>query len=58
MEKLKNLVNPGAKKDDEVMYGTGRSDDPVHTGDSSTSTSTGTHSGQGMLFKIMLILRY
>ncbi len=41
MEKLKNLVNPGGKKDDEVMYGSGVSDDPVHSG------NTGTHSGPG-----------
>lgn len=43
MEKLKNLVNPGSKKDDEVLYGSGRSDDPVHSG------ATGTQSGQGKL---------
>ena len=41
MDKLKNLVNPGSKKDDDVMYGSGISDDPVHSG------TAGTHSGQG-----------
>lgn len=49
MEKLKNLVNPGSKKDDEVMYGSGRSDDPVHTGDTSMG-NTNTGSGQGSHF--------
>ncbi|KAL8830274.1 MAG: hypothetical protein Q9191_001527, partial [Dirinaria sp. TL-2023a] len=32
MEKIKNILNPGHKKDEEIMYGSGRSDDPVHTG--------------------------
>ena len=41
MDKLKNLVNPGSKKDDDVMYGSGISDDPVHSG------NDGTRSGQG-----------
>lgn len=36
--------NPGAKKDDEVMYGSGRSDDPVHTG-SNTVSGEGSHFG-------------
>ncbi len=43
MEKLKNMINPGSKKDDEVMYGSGQSDDPVHSG----SGLTGGQSGQG-----------
>lgn len=41
MEKLKNIINPGSQKDDEVMYGSGRSDDPVHSGNLNTS-------GQGL----------
>lgn len=49
MEKLKNLVNPGSKKDDEVMYRSGRSDDPVHTGDANTG-NTHVGSGQGSHF--------
>ncbi|KAL8662214.1 MAG: hypothetical protein Q9202_004896 [Teloschistes flavicans] len=31
MEKIKNIINPGKSKDDEVMYGSGQSSDPVHT---------------------------
>ena len=50
MEKLKNLVNPGSKKDDEVMYGSGLSDDPVHSG------STGTRSGQGSFLLSIIFL--
>lgn len=42
MDKIKNLVNPGSKKDDEVLYGSGVSDDPVHSG------TAGTHAGQGI----------
>ena len=41
MDKIKNLVNPGSKKDDEVMYGTGVSDDPVHSGGSGIQSSQG-----------------
>ncbi|KAI9877958.1 MAG: hypothetical protein M1830_002365 [Pleopsidium flavum] len=44
MEKLKNIINPGSKKDDEVMYGSGQSSDPVH------SANTGGVSGQGSHF--------
>lgn len=40
--------NPGSKKDDEVMYGSGRSDDPVHSGSTNTD-NTNTTSGQGTL---------
>lgn len=43
MDKIKNLVNPGSNKDDEVMYGSGVSDDPVHSG------SAGAHPSQGKL---------
>ncbi|KAL8951931.1 MAG: hypothetical protein Q9222_002115 [Ikaeria aurantiellina] len=32
MEKIKNMINPGKSKDDEVMYGSGQSSDPVHNG--------------------------
>ena len=42
------LSNPGSKKDDEVMYGSGRSDDPVHTGATNLGSSH-TGSGQGKL---------
>lgn len=45
MEKLKHLVNPGKEKDDEVMYGTGRSSDPLHSG-----TSTNRPAGDGSHF--------
>ncbi|KAL8725473.1 MAG: hypothetical protein Q9166_007335 [cf. Caloplaca sp. 2 TL-2023] len=62
MEKIKNMINPGKSKDDEVMYGTGESNDSVHTGtgtqatrshnaseplSSSTATSTREPVGQG-----------
>lgn len=40
--------NPGSKKDDQVMYGSGPSDDPVHTGGTNTG-NTNTSSGQGKL---------
>ncbi|KAL9028644.1 MAG: hypothetical protein Q9196_003022 [Gyalolechia fulgens] len=40
MEKIKNLINPGKSKDDEVMYGSGQSGDPVHTGVASQATSS------------------
>ncbi|KAI4176589.1 MAG: hypothetical protein LQ343_000880 [Gyalolechia ehrenbergii] len=40
MEKIRNLMNPGKSKDDEVMYGSGQSGDPVHTGSASQATSS------------------
>ncbi|KAL8647948.1 MAG: hypothetical protein Q9226_006216, partial [Calogaya cf. arnoldii] len=40
MDKLKNLIHPGKSKDDEVMYGTGQSSDPVHTGTGIQATSS------------------
>ncbi|KAL8722115.1 MAG: hypothetical protein Q9225_001359 [Loekoesia sp. 1 TL-2023] len=40
MEKIKNLVNPGKSKDDEIMYGSGQSGDPVHSGTQSQATSS------------------
>ncbi|KAL8852552.1 MAG: hypothetical protein Q9221_002548 [Calogaya cf. arnoldii] len=40
MEKLKNLIHPGKSKDDEVMYGSGQSSDPVHTGTGTQATSS------------------
>ncbi|KAL8930097.1 MAG: hypothetical protein Q9172_000182 [Xanthocarpia lactea] len=40
MEKIKNIINPGKSKDDEVMYGSGQSGDPVHTGTGSQATSS------------------
>ncbi|KAI9833966.1 MAG: hypothetical protein M1826_005871 [Phylliscum demangeonii] len=45
MDKLKNLVHPGKAKDDEVLYGSGQIDDPVHSGiGTGTGTGTGTSS--------------
>ncbi|KAL6720455.1 hypothetical protein ACLMJK_002378 [Lecanora helva] len=43
MDKIKNLVNPGSKKDDEVMYGSGTSDDPVHSGTAGAQSGQGSH---------------
>ncbi|KAL9597237.1 MAG: hypothetical protein Q9219_005280 [cf. Caloplaca sp. 3 TL-2023] len=40
MEKIKNLIHPGKSKDDEVMYGSGQSGDPVHTGSGSQATGS------------------
>ncbi|KAL8779805.1 MAG: hypothetical protein Q9213_006763 [Squamulea squamosa] len=40
MDKIKNILNPGKSKDDEVMYGSGQSGDPVHTGTGSQATSS------------------
>ncbi|KAL8675511.1 MAG: hypothetical protein Q9168_000023 [Polycauliona sp. 1 TL-2023] len=40
MEKIKNMIHPGKSKDDEVMYGSGQSADPVHTGTGSPATTT------------------
>ncbi|KAL8943227.1 MAG: hypothetical protein Q9216_001215 [Gyalolechia sp. 2 TL-2023] len=40
MEKIRNLMNPGKSKDDEVMYGSGQSGDPVHTGSAPQATSS------------------
>ncbi|MCJ1368732.1 hypothetical protein MMC16_007877 [Acarospora aff. strigata] len=45
MEKLKNLINPGAKHDEEVMYGSGRSSDPVHSGNTGGVSGQGSHAG-------------
>ncbi|KAL8761281.1 MAG: hypothetical protein Q9184_002576 [Pyrenodesmia sp. 2 TL-2023] len=39
MEKIKNILHPGKSKDDEVMYGSGQSDDPVKAGTGSQATS-------------------
>ncbi|KAL8694931.1 MAG: hypothetical protein Q9218_000502 [Villophora microphyllina] len=41
MEKIKNIIHPGKSKDDEVMYGSGQSGDPVHMG--TGSQATGSH---------------
>ncbi|MCJ1308723.1 hypothetical protein MMC25_002377 [Agyrium rufum] len=46
MDKLKNILNPGGKADDEVLYGTGQSSDPVHSGTSETG-QTGSLTGEG-----------
>ncbi|KAL9605581.1 MAG: hypothetical protein Q9179_001239 [Wetmoreana sp. 5 TL-2023] len=40
MEKIKNIINPGKSKDDEVMYGSGQSNDPVHMGTGSQAASS------------------
>ena len=40
--------NPGSKKDDEVMYGSGQSGDPVHAGNSRME-HVNPGSGQGKL---------
>ncbi|KAL8985054.1 MAG: hypothetical protein Q9205_001145 [Flavoplaca limonia] len=40
MEKIKNMINPGKSKDDDVMYGNGQSGDHVHTGTGSEATSS------------------
>ncbi|CAF9938892.1 MAG: hypothetical protein HETSPECPRED_001412 [Heterodermia speciosa] len=54
MEKLKNLINPGSKKDDEVMYGSGKSGDPVHdhpvSANPITSNKTGDDTGPTSAF--------
>ncbi|KAI4129600.1 MAG: hypothetical protein LQ347_003716 [Umbilicaria vellea] len=46
MEKIRNILNPSAKYDEEVLYGSGRSSDPVHSGTSGTTSSgPGSHLG-------------
>ncbi|KAL8738411.1 MAG: hypothetical protein Q9181_000782 [Wetmoreana brouardii] len=40
MDKIKNIINPGKSKDDEVMYGSGQSNDPVHMGTGSQAASS------------------
>ncbi|KAL8992976.1 MAG: hypothetical protein Q9169_006689 [Polycauliona sp. 2 TL-2023] len=39
MEKIKNMINPGKSKDDEVMYGSGQTADPVHSGTGSQANN-------------------
>jgi hypothetical protein len=46
------MINPGSKKDDEVMYGSGHSDDPVHSGSGLTSTQA----DQGKFHNTMQLL--
>ncbi|KAI9732487.1 MAG: hypothetical protein M1818_007525 [Claussenomyces sp. TS43310] len=46
MEKLRSLLSPGKNTDDEIMYGSGTSSDPVHSG----VGQTGTISGEGSHF--------
>ncbi|MCJ1436665.1 hypothetical protein MMC27_006046 [Xylographa pallens] len=43
MEKIRNVFNPGSKHDDEVLYGSGQSSDPIHSG----TSMTGSGSAQG-----------
>ncbi|MCJ1397519.1 hypothetical protein MMC11_000713 [Xylographa trunciseda] len=38
MEKIKNILNPGSKHDNEILYGSGQSSDPIHSGTSTTGT--------------------
>ncbi|MCJ1392318.1 hypothetical protein MMC18_005185 [Xylographa bjoerkii] len=38
MEKIKNMLNPGSKHDNEVLYGSGQSSDPMHSGTSAPGT--------------------
>ncbi|KAI9810725.1 MAG: hypothetical protein M1827_006063 [Pycnora praestabilis] len=45
MNKIKNILNPGKEKDDEVLYGSGQSSDPVHSGTSGSTTGQGSHFG-------------
>lgn len=42
MDKIKHVLNPGKEKDDEILYGSGRSDDPIH---SDNQASSGLSSG-------------
>ncbi|SLM41414.1 hypothetical protein LPUS_12406 [Lasallia pustulata] len=45
MEKIRNILNPGAKYDEEVLYGSGNSPDPVHSGSAGASSGAGSHLG-------------
>ncbi|KAI4107953.1 MAG: hypothetical protein L6R37_001385 [Teloschistes peruensis] len=40
MEKIKNIINPGKSKNDEVMYGSGQSSDPAHMNTGSQPASS------------------
>ncbi|MCJ1285248.1 hypothetical protein MMC26_004588 [Xylographa opegraphella] len=40
MEKLGNILNPGSKHDNEVLYGSGQSSEPIHTGTSTNRTGS------------------
>ncbi|KAI9829938.1 MAG: hypothetical protein M1819_005910 [Sarea resinae] len=51
MEKIKNLLNPGAKQDNEVLYGDGNpGQTSTSTGTTGTSGTTGTLTGEGSHF--------
>ncbi|KAL9045636.1 MAG: hypothetical protein Q9214_001353 [Letrouitia sp. 1 TL-2023] len=45
MEKIKNIINPGSKKDDEVMYGSGQTQDPVPSETAIRSSNEGSNVG-------------
>ncbi|KAL9615190.1 MAG: hypothetical protein Q9167_000396 [Letrouitia subvulpina] len=45
MEKIKNIINPGSKKDDEVMYGSGQTQDPVPSEPAIRSSNEGSNLG-------------
>lgn len=40
-----SFSNPGAKHDEEVMYGSGKSSDPVHSGTTGGASGQGSHLG-------------
>ncbi|KAI9849113.1 MAG: hypothetical protein M1837_005343 [Sclerophora amabilis] len=53
MDKIKNILHPGKKEDDEILYGSGQSSDPVHSGrdgkiagEGSRTTQFNTSTGQ------------
>ncbi|KAI9721185.1 MAG: hypothetical protein M1812_002346 [Candelaria pacifica] len=45
MDKIKNIIHPGKKEEDDVLYGSGRSSDPVHSGSAGNATGHGSHLG-------------
>ncbi|KAI9760468.1 MAG: hypothetical protein M4579_001662 [Chaenotheca gracillima] len=42
MDKLKNLLHPGKAEEDEILYGSGQSNDPVHSGQDGKIAGQGT----------------
>ncbi|KAI9753219.1 MAG: hypothetical protein M1835_001018, partial [Candelina submexicana] len=45
MDKIKNIIHPGKREEDEVLYGSGQSSDPVHSGAAGHTTGHGSHPG-------------
>ncbi|KAI9701206.1 MAG: hypothetical protein M1836_001875 [Candelina mexicana] len=45
MDKIKNIIHPGKREEDEVLYGSGQSSDPVHSGVAGHTTGHGSHPG-------------